>query len=163
MKYLFALFSAIVFISLFSSNAFAVFNAADFQITNFGLKNGHPFIEVQGQAGRSFSVSGGDESYYAYTFVTDKGTFSSTVTADTNTKPYYGTNHIEVGAFKPGACITEKISSGSPLFSGKFAEYVPKALTFAKVSHAYTYQVSMDDPDDKCPSGQHIVKVFSSK
>ncbi len=153
----------ILFISLLNSNAFAVFYPSDFQITNFGLKSGHPFMEVQGQAGRSVSVSGGDETFYSYTFVTDKGIFSSTVALGEGNKPYYGANHIEVGAFKVGACIVEKISSGSPSFSGKFAEYLPKSLVFNKVSKVYTYEVSADDPDDKCKSGLHIMKIFSSK
>jgi hypothetical protein len=56
-------------IELFSTmcipNAFAVFHREDFMITDFGLINGVPFMELQGQPGRSFSVDGGDESYYA--------------------------------------------------------------------------------------------------
>ncbi|MBA3749721.1 MAG: hypothetical protein H0X03_02260 [Nitrosopumilus sp.] len=164
MKLLLILLGVMFFSSLLNSNVYAVFYPEDFQITNFGLKNGHPFVEVQGQAGLSFSVGGGDETYYAYTFVTDKGIFSSTVSlGSSDTKPYYSTAHIEVSAFKEGTCINEKISSGSPLFSGKLAEYIPKTVVFNEVSKAYTYKVTADDPDNECPSGQHIEKIFSSK
>lgn len=143
-------------------DALAIFNKVDFQITNFGLKDGNPYIQVQGKAGGSYSTSCGDECYYAYVYVTDKGTFASTVANDDG-KPYYGTDHFENRTFKIGDCIVEKTSSGKPQFSGNTAEYIPKNLKFNTVSKAYTIEVSLDDPDDSCKSGEHVDKVFSSK
>ena len=77
-------------------NAFAVFHREDFLITNTGVSNGVPFMELQGQPGRSFSVSGGDESYYAYTFVTNNGIFAASVALDEDgNKPYYSADHFD--------------------------------------------------------------------
>ncbi len=144
--------------------AYGVFHREDFIITDKGLKNGNPFMTVQGEAGRSFSVGGGDEMFYAYTFVTDKGVFASTVALgeDDNT-PYYGVDRFEVNKFEIGACLGEGTATGEPKFSGKTAEYIPKELVFGNVSKAYTLQVTSDDPDDDCETGQHIYKIFSSK
>ena len=52
--------------SICISKAFAVFHREDFLITNIGVSNGVPFMELQGQLGRSFLVSGGDESLHIH-------------------------------------------------------------------------------------------------
>jgi hypothetical protein len=87
-------------------NTFAVFFNEDFQIVNFGLKNGNPFIDVHGKTGHSFSTGGENETYYAYIFVTVEGKFSSIVALDDSgakTKPSYGVNQVEVTSFRGDA------------------------------------------------------------
>lgn len=159
---MFVVFSIIS--NLIMPNAFAIFYKEDFQITNVGLNNNHPFIKVQGQAGRSYSTSCGDECYYAYTFVTDRGIFALTVAQDfSGKKPSYGVEQFEINSFKVGECLIEKTALGQPKFMGSVAEYIPKELKFTSISKAYTMQVTLDDPDDNCNSGEHIYKILSSK
>lgn len=154
----------ILFSALSIPNAYAVFNREDFLITNIGLKNGVPFMELQGQPGRSFSVDGGDENYYAYTFVTDKGIFAATVALDEDgDKPYYGVDRFDIKKFQIGECVNHMTATGESKFSGKLTEYIPKEVVFTNVSKAYALQIIADDPDDNCETGEHIYKIFSSK
>jgi hypothetical protein len=145
-------------------NAFAVFHREDFIITDIGVNNGVPFMEVQGQPGRSFSVDGGDESYYAYTFVTNNGIFAASVALDEDgDNPYYSADHFDIKKFQIGECVNHKTATGEPKFSSKVAEYVPKETVISNVSKVYTLQIIADDPDDDCETGEHIHKIFSSK
>ncbi len=158
----------IIGIGLFSAlcipNAFAVFHREDFLITDIGLNNGVPFMELQGQPGRSFSVSGGDESYYAYTFVTDKGIFAASVALNEDgNKPYYSVDHFDIKNFQIGECVNHKTATGEPKFKGNLAMYIPKEIVITNVSKAYALQILADDPDDDCDTGEHIYKIFSSK
>lgn len=123
----------VIGITLFSSlsipNVYSVFHREDFLITNICLKNGVPFMELQGQPGRSFSVDGGDENYYAYTFVTDKGIFAATVALDEDgNKPSNGIDRFDIKKFIIGECVNHMTSTGEPKFSGKLAEYTPKEI-----------------------------------
>jgi hypothetical protein len=72
---------ALSLLLLAANNAYsaASLNEKDYYINNFGIKNGNPFISVQGTAGGSFDPSMGDEGYEAYVFDTDKGLFQITV------------------------------------------------------------------------------------
>ncbi len=158
----------VIGLGLFSAicipNAFAVFHREDFIITDIGLNNGVPFMELQGQPGRSFSVGGGDESYYAYTFVTDKGIFAASVALNEDgNKPYYSVDHFDIKKFQIGECVNHKTATGEPKFSGNLAMYIPKEIVITNVSKAYALQIIADDPDDDCDSGEHIYKIFSSK
>lgn len=150
---------------IFNSNVYATFFKEDFQIVKFGLSDGNAFIQVQGQAGRSFPTLSecGDECHYAYTLVTDKGIFSIKVANNGFDKPSYVPSHIKIQKFIEGVCITEKISSDKTKFNGSLAEYIPTNVTFKQVYSAHTYKVSEDDPTTNCPSGNHIVNLFSSK
>jgi hypothetical protein len=150
-------------INLITSDALAIFHKEDFQITNFGLKDGNPYIQVQGQAGRSFSTDCGDECYYSYVFVTDQGTLASSVANDDDTKPYYSVDHFGNKSFKIGDCIIHKTATGNYKFSGNTAEYIPKNLIFNTVLNVYAIEITLDDPDDRCSTGEHVYKIFSSK
>lgn len=157
-------FSLPILLVNYFPQAYGLFHREDFMITDMGLKNGIPYMTVQGEAGRSFSVDKGDESFYAYTFVTDKGVFASTVAVDENgNSPYYGVDGFKVDKFEVMACLEDGPATGEPKFSGKTVEYVPKKVAIENVSKAYTIQVTSDDPDDDCQSGKHILKLFSSK
>lgn len=168
MKYFLVLFLTIAFASFMIAflvpQAYGVFHREDFIITGFGIKDGNLAMSVVGEAGRSFSIGGGDETYYSYTFVTDKGIFASTVSLDEDgNKPYYSVDHFDIKNFKIGECVNHKTATGEPKFSGKTVEYVPKNLKFGNITKAYTIQVTSDDPDEQCESGNHIYKIFSSK
>ena len=157
-----------IFISIslvfYFPQAYGIFHREDFIITDMGLRNGNPFMTVQGEAGRSVSVDMGDESFYAYTFVTDKGVFAASVAlGEDENSPYYSVDGFVVDKFEVGACLEDGTASGEPLFSGKTVEYIPKDIVIEEVSKAYAMQVTSDDPDDECQSGQHIYKIFSSK
>jgi len=144
--------------------AYGVFHREDFIITDAELKNGNPFIRVEGEAGRSFSVDGGGETFYAYTFVTVKGIFASTVAlGEDDNPPYYGVDKYKVEKFEVGACLGEGTARGEPRFAGKTVEYIQKQIVFENVTKAYSLQVTSDDSDDECETGQHIYKIFSSK
>ena len=144
--------------------AYGVFHREDFIITDMGLRNGNPFMTVQGEAGRSVSVDMGDESFYSYTFVTDKGVFAASVAlGEDENSPYYSVDGFLVDKFEIGACLEDRTATGEPRFNGKTVEYIPQDLVIENVSKAYAIQVISDDPDDDCESGQHIYKIFSSK
>ena len=49
-------------------------NEADFKIKEFGVKDGKPWLTVEGKAGASTPENA--SQIYAYAFVTDKGTFA---------------------------------------------------------------------------------------
>src|ERR1051325_7614772 len=52
----------------------STFNEADFKIKDFGIKDGTPWLTVDGKAGGS--KPGNASQIYAYAFVTDKGIFA---------------------------------------------------------------------------------------
>lgn len=61
-----------------TNNAFAAskFNEADFKIKDFGVKDGNPWLSVEGTAGGSIPEN--HSLIYSYAFVTDNGTFAAT-------------------------------------------------------------------------------------
>src|SRR6266498_5972251 len=126
----------ILFLLFAANNVYSIeLNERDYYINNFGIKDGKPFITVQGTAGGSFDPSMGDEGYEAYVFDTDKGIFQITVAQGPSTdgKPYYSVDHILSNQINIGACLlTEKIS-GTPLFSGNTVELTNSSITFTKV------------------------------
>ena len=52
------------------------FNEADFKIKDFGIKDGNPWLTVEGKAGGSTPENA--SQIYAYAFVTDNGTYAVT-------------------------------------------------------------------------------------
>ena len=52
------------------------FNEADFKIKDFGIKDGNPWLTVEGKAGASTPENA--SQIYAYAFVTDNGTYAVT-------------------------------------------------------------------------------------
>lgn len=51
-------------------------NEADFKVKEFGVKDGKPWLSVEGKAGASTPQNA--SQIYAYAFVTDKGIFAVT-------------------------------------------------------------------------------------
>jgi hypothetical protein len=157
--------SAILFSGTLATLAYAVtLHEEDYIITNFGIKNGNPFITVQGTAGGSYDPSLGDEGYQAYVFDTDKGTFEITVAESSSNKPHYSTDQILAKAIKLNEClIKNRETHGKPLFENNTVWYVDPNLNITRVNKVYTAQVILDDPDEKCETGQHIRKIYSNQ
>ena len=116
----------------------------DYAITDFGLKNGNtPFVNVQGKAGGSYDASVGDEGYQAYVFKTDKGNFMITVSEGSDTN------------------LDTESGRGKPSFQDHTAEYLGHNLNLTAITHVYAIQVTLDDPDDECETGEHVSKIYS--
>ncbi|MGH9994976.1 MAG: hypothetical protein ACRD4J_07060 [Nitrososphaeraceae archaeon] len=134
----------------------------DYIITDFGLRNGNtPFISVQGKAGGSYDASLGDEGYEAYVFKTDKGNFMITIAEGSGTNPYYSTNHLLTNDVKLNECLDTESGRGKPSFHEHTAEYQGRNLNFTAITHVYAIQVTSDDPDEECETGEHVSKIFS--
>jgi len=70
---------AISAILIFGTNnifAQSKYNEADFKIKDFGIKDGNPWLTVEGKAGGSTPQNA--SLIYAYAFVTDNGTYAVT-------------------------------------------------------------------------------------
>jgi hypothetical protein len=66
--------SAILTVGTNSALAQSSLNEADFKIKDFGVKDGKPWLSVEGKAGASKPQNA--SQIYAYAFVTDKGIFA---------------------------------------------------------------------------------------
>lgn len=156
--------TAILFLGTLTSLAYGLkLNEKDYIMTGFGMKDGNPFITVQGTAGGSYDPSMGDEGYEAYVFNTDKGIFQITVAEGSSNKPYYSVDHILSKQIKLDECLLTEGTHGKPRFGNNTVEYIDHNQNFTKVKKAYTIQVTSDDPDDTCATGQHIRKIFPSQ
>lgn len=137
-------------------------HTSDYTITDFGLRDSNtPFITVQGKAGGSYDASMGDEGYEAYVFKTDKGNFMITVSEGFGTKPNYSANHLLSNDVKLNECLDTESGRGKPAFHEHTVEYLGHNLNLTDVNQVYTIQVTSDDPDDKCETGEHVSKIFS--
>ena len=67
-------FSAALIVGSNSLLAQSKLNEADFKIKDFGIKDGKPWLTVEGKAGASKPTNA--SQIYAYAFVTDKGVFA---------------------------------------------------------------------------------------
>jgi hypothetical protein len=158
------LITAILFLGTLTSLAYGVkLNEKDYTITGFGMKDGNPFITVQGTAGGSYDPSMGDEGYVAYVFNTDKGIFQITVAEGSSNKSYYAVDHILAKEIKLNECLSSEGTLGKPHFNNNTVQYIDHNQNFTKVNKAYTIQVTSDDPDEKCETGQHIRKIFPTQ
>ena len=134
----------------------------DYTITDFWLRNGNtPFITVEGKAGGSYDESLGDEGYEAYVFKIDKGNFMITVSEGFGTNPYYSANHLLSNNIKLNECLDTESGRGKPSFQDHTTEYLGYNLNLTAVTHVYAIQVTSDDPDDGCETGEHVSKIFS--
>ena len=68
--------SAILIAGTNSALAQSSLNEADFKIKDFGIKDGKPWLSVEGKAGASTPQNA--SQIFAYVFVTDKGIFAVT-------------------------------------------------------------------------------------
>src|SRR5918996_3096582 len=134
----------------------------DYTITDFWLRNGNtPFITVEGKAGGSYDESLGDEGYEAYVFKTDNGNFIISVSEGSGTSPYYSANHLLTNDITLNECLDTESGRGDPAFHEHTVEYRGHNLNLTDVNQVYTIQVTSDDPDDECETGEHVSKIFS--
>ena len=99
-----------------------------------------------------------------YVFDTDKGTFEITVAEGSSNKPHYSTDQILAKVIKLNECLIKaKGANGKHLFENDTVNYVDPSLNFTKVNKVYSIQVTSDDPDEKCETGQHIRKIYSNQ
>lgn len=137
-------------------------HTSDYIITDFGLRDSNtPFITVQGKAGGSYDASLGDEGYEAYVFKTDKGNFIISVSEGSGTNPYYSANHLLTNDITLNECLDTESGRGESAFHEHTAEYRGHSLNLTDVNQVYTIQVTSDDPDDECETGEHVSKIFS--
>jgi len=135
----------------------------DYIITDFGLRDSNtPFITVQGKAGGSYDASFGDEGYEAYVFKTDKGNFIISISeGGSGTSPYSSASHLLTNDIALSECLDTESGRGEPAFNQHTAEYRGHNLNLTAVTHVYAIQVTLDDPDDECETGEHVSKIFS--
>jgi hypothetical protein len=137
-------------------------HTTDYIITDFGLRDSNtPFITVQGKAGGSYDASMGDEGYQAYVFKTDRGNFMITVSEGFGTKPYYSANHLLSNDTKLNVCLDTESGRGEPAFHEHTVEYRGHNLNLTDVNQVFAIQVTSDDPDEECETGDHVSKIFS--
>ena len=133
----------------------------DYIITDFGLSDTNtPFITVQGKAGGSYDASVGDEGYQAYVFKTDKGNFMISV-SEGEISPYYSASHLLTNDIALSECLDTESGRGEPTFNQHTVEYRGHNLNLTDVNQVYAIQVTMDDPDDECETGEHVSKIYS--
>lgn len=48
-----------------------------------------------------------------------------------------------------------------PSFHEHIAEYQGRNLNLTGITHVYAIQVTSDDPDEECETGEHVSKIFS--
>lgn len=144
--------------SISTSTSYAKFIKEDFEITDFGLKEGNPYLNVVGKAGQSFPVECEDECYYAYIFDTNKGKYAILIQSnlENNPKPAYGVSKFEAKSIKQGEEFNLPTTSAKHKFSQHTAELVAKGLGITKVSHVYALYLDAGDPTT-------IGKIWSSK
>lgn len=148
----------IVVTSLTTTSAYAKFIHEDFEITNFGLKDGNPYIDVVGQAGQSFPEDCDDSCYYAYLFETDKGMYAILAGSNLEDPPKasYGVEHFKATSIKEGEEYDIDDVSANHRFSEHTAEFIPRDLEINQVSKVYTMYLDAGDPTT-------IGKIWSSK
>jgi hypothetical protein len=134
----------------------------DYSITDFGLINSDTaFITVQGRAGGSYDASLGDEGYQAYVFRTDKGNFMITVAQGAGSTPYYSIERLLTNDLMINSCLITGEVPGEPRIQGHAAVLLGRNLGLASVNDVYAIQVSSDDPDNTCKTGDHVSKIIS--
>jgi len=151
--------TSVTFPNVYSSEL----NKNDYLINNFGIKDGNPWMTVQGTAGGSYDPSMGDEGYDAYVFQTNKGIFQITVAQSTSTNgtPLYSTERIISNQTGEGDCLQTEDTNAEANFDNHTATYFEQNLKVTKIKKVSTIQVSLDDPSTECPSGVHVNKIYS--
>jgi hypothetical protein len=134
----------------------------DYSITDFGLINSNTaFITVQGRAGGSFDASLGDEGYQAYVFITDKGNFMITVSQGASTSPNYSAERLLTDEVRLNVCLITEEDEGKPRLQGHAVVFLGQDLGLNSINEAYAIQVTTDDPNETCKTGDHVSKIIS--
>jgi len=148
--------SAILIAGANSALAQNSLNEADFKIKDFGIKDGKPWLSVEGKAGASKPQNA--SQIFAYVFVTDKGIFAVTShgTEDSSEVANDTQWHSHGVVLSDKNCVTKLNEDGD----GEVNDMVGVANTNAtKVDKVMTALLGINNADAKVC----VEKVFDSK
>ncbi|HEY7777336.1 MAG TPA: hypothetical protein VIA09_02240 [Nitrososphaeraceae archaeon] len=131
-------------------------NEADFKIKDFGIKDGKPWLSVEGKAGGSTPQNA--SQIYGYAFVTDKGIFAvvSHGTEDSSEVANDTEWHSHGVTLDDKNCVTKLNEDGD----AEVTDTVSIANTNAtKVDKVMTAQLGINNAD----ASVCVEKVFDSK
>ena len=142
----------------FATNAYALFHAKDFKITNFGIHNHTPFLKIKGKAGGSKPVN--LKTIYGYVFKTNTGIFGVVSHHGKDSIHQKGPNDTRYHAHKvtldKNNCITALKDIGIPSFGGHILKLHDTHAT--KVNGVLTAKITAFSSHHIC-----VTKVFYSK
>ena len=148
--------SAILIAGTNSALAQSNLNEADFKIKDFGIKDGKPWLTVEGKAGASTPQNA--SQIYAYAFVTDKGIFAVTShgTEDSSEVANDTQWHSHGVTLDDKNCVSKLNEDGD----AEVNDMIGVANTNAtKVDKIMTAQLGINNADAKVC----VEKVFDSK
>jgi len=148
--------SAILIAGANSALAQSSLNEADFKIKDYGIKDGKPWLSVEGKAGASTPQNA--SQIFAYVFVTDKGIFAVTShgTEDSSEVANDTQWHSHGVVLSDKNCVTKLNEDGD----GEVNDMVGVANTNAtKVDKVMTVLLGINNADAKVC----VEKVFDSK
>lgn len=130
-------------------------NEADFKIKDFGIINGNPWVIVEGKAGGSIPQNA--SLIYAYTFVTDNGTFAvmSHLYEDTDEVENDTQWHTHRVTLDDKNCVTEINDNGDTQVND-LVKVTNVIVT--NVSKVFTTELTLNNAD----SSLCVTKVFDS-
>lgn len=130
-------------------------NEADFKIKDFGIINGNPWVIVEGKAGGSIPQNA--SLIYAYTFVTDNGTFAvmSHLYEDTDEVENDTQWHTHRVTLDDKNCVTEINDNGDTQVND-LVKVTNVIVT--NVSKVFTTELTLNNAD----SSICVNKVFDS-
>jgi hypothetical protein len=130
-------------------------NEADFKIKDFGIINGNPWVIVEGKAGGSIPQNA--SLIYAYTFVTDNGTFAvmSHLYEDTDEVENDTQWHTHRVTLDDKNCVTEINDNGDTQVND-LVKVTNVIVT--NVSKVFTAELTLNNAD----SSICVTKVFDS-
>ena len=133
-------------------------NENDFKIKDFGIKDGKPWLTVEGKAGASKPDNA--SQIYGYAFVTDKGVFAVVSHGGSEDSPQVGNDsqwHTHgVTLDSTQKCVTKLNDDGKAEVNG---EIKVANITATKVDKVMTAVLGMDNADGKVC----VEKVIDSK
>ncbi|MGI8719375.1 MAG: hypothetical protein ACR2KF_02515 [Nitrososphaeraceae archaeon] len=148
--------SAILIAGTNSVLAQSSLNEADFKVKDFGIKDGKPWLSVEGKAGASTPQNA--SQIYAYAFVTDKGIFAVTShgTEDSSEVANDTQWHSHGVTLDNKNCVTKLNEDGD----AEVNDMIGVANTNAtKLDKVMTAQLGINNADAKVC----VEKVFDSK
>jgi hypothetical protein len=83
-----------------------------------------------------------------------------TVSEGSATIPYYSADHLLTNDIKSNECLDTEPGQGKPSFHDHTAESLGNNLNLTAINQVYAIQVTLDDPDQECDTGEHVSKKF---
>jgi hypothetical protein len=134
----------------------------DYTITDFGFLNRKvPFITVQGIAGGSYNASLGDEGYQAYVIKTNQGNYMITIAQGPGSNPSYSAERLLTNEIELNGCLVAEESQMEPRIWGNVIVFLGQDLGLTSINEVYAIEVTTDDPDATCKTGDHLSRIIS--